>query len=111
MKPGKNLIVATPPDESDSHPPKTDPRYWKSRLIRRRYTEAVKRVSGLEYSSRIDHDRTSFFFPLGSDDEDRAAARAVQIYSTVANEGWEAGYKRFPREITVAVFWSWNPMA
>jgi DNA-binding NarL/FixJ family response regulator len=111
MKPVKHLFAEKSPPGSAAHPPKTDPRYWKSRLIRRRYTDAVKLISGPEYSTRIEHDNISFFFPLGSDDEDRAAATAVQIHSLLLNRGWKAVCGRFPREITVAVFWCWNPMA
>ena len=90
---------------------KSNAHYWKARLIRRSYTEAIKLIRGQEYSTRIEHGGVSFFFPLGSDDEDRAALRAIQIHSTIANEGWQAACDRIPREITVAVFWGWNPMA
>lgn len=91
--------------------PKTDIRFWKNRLIRRRYTEAIKFVGEPGYSTRIEHDKISFFFPLGSDDEHEAAAKAVEIWSRVVDEGWRNACERFPREITVAVFWSWNPLA
>ncbi len=101
---------ATPPLEPAGRIPKTDPRFWKSRLIRRRYTEAIQSVQESEYSTRIEHGGVSFFFPLGSDDEERAAAKAVEIHSTVVKKGWPAAYKMFPREITVAVFWVWNPL-
>src|SRR5881394_1452668 len=111
MKPIKDTFVAPSRVEPASPLPNRDAHYWKARLIRRSYTDAIKLVRGQEYSTRIEHGGVSFFFPLGSDDEDRAAVRAIQIYSTIANEGWQAAFDRFPREITVAVFWVWNPMA
>jgi DNA-binding NarL/FixJ family response regulator len=111
MKSSKDSGLLPPQTELASLLPKTDARYWKTRLIRRSYTDAIKRVRGQEYSTRIEHGGVSFFFPLGSADEARAAARAIQIYSTIANDGWKAACDRIPREITVAVFWSWNPMA
>jgi DNA-binding NarL/FixJ family response regulator len=111
MKPNKDTFVAPSRVEPALLLSKSDSRYWKARLIRRSYTDAIKLVRGQEYSTRIEHGGVSFFFPLGSVDEDRAAVRAIQIYSTIANEGWQAAFDRFPREITVAVFWGWNPMA
>jgi len=110
MKSSKNSIVPAQVEPA-SLLAKSDARYWKTRLIRRSYTEAIKFVRGPEYSTRIEHGGVSFFFPLGTDDEPRAAAQAFQIYSSVANEGWKAACDRFPREITVAVFWGWNPLA
>src|ERR1043165_6486712 len=107
----KDSFVPPAQIEPASPFPKTDARYWKARLIRRSYTDAIKLVRGQEYSTRIEHGGASFFFPLGSDDEDLAAVRAFQIYSTIANEGWKAACDRIPREITVAVFWGWNPLA
>ena len=111
MKPTKDSLGSLAQVEPASLLPKTDARYWKARLIRRSYTDAIKLVRGQEYSTRIEHGGVSYFFPLGSDDETRAAVRAYEIYSTISNEGWKAACDRIPREITVAVFWGWNPMA
>jgi DNA-binding NarL/FixJ family response regulator len=91
--------------------PRTDARYWKSRLIQRKYTEQIKFIARGEYSTRIEHGGVSFFFPLGSDNEDRAAAKALEVYETVVREGWPAAVARYPREIAVAIFWTWSPMA
>jgi DNA-binding NarL/FixJ family response regulator len=110
MKRVQDSLTHTAQAEHAPPLPQSDRRFWRSRLIRRRYTEAIKFVRGPEYSTRIEHDGMSFFFPLGSDDEDRAAAKAAEIYSTVVGQGWKAAFERFPREITVAVFWVWNPL-
>ena len=79
--------------------------------MERKYTERIKLISGREYSTRIEHDGIGFFFPLESGDEERAAARALDIYSTVMRDGWAAVFEQYPREVTVAVFWLWSPLA
>lgn len=89
----------------------TDARYWKTRLIQRKYCEPVQFASGHEYSTKIEHDGRSFFFPLGSGNQKRAAERARQIYQTVVQEGWTAACARYSREIAAAIFWSWSPIA
>ena len=93
-----------------SAPRKADARYWRSRLIQRKYADLARLAPGVEYSARIEHDGTGFFFPLGSDDEDRAAAKAEAIHVTVKKHGWHVAFQHFPREITVAIFWSLSPV-
>lgn len=114
MNPGDslamNLLVKTS-DETLDRFARTDPRYWKRRLIERKYTDQIKFISGREYSTRVEHGGASFFFPLGSDHEGRAAAKALTIYETVVREGWPAAIALYPREIAVAIFWTWSPMA
>src|SRR5439155_14088981 len=46
-----------------------------------------------------------------TDDENRAATKAREIYQTVAARGWDAAFRRFCREITVAIFWAASPAA
>lgn len=90
---------------------KTDIRFWKSRLIQRKYTHLARIIPGHEYSAKIEHNGLGYFFPLGSDDENRAATKALEIYSNVVRRGWEAARQRFAREITVAIFWGLSPVA
>jgi DNA-binding NarL/FixJ family response regulator len=89
---------------------KTDARYWQARLIERKYTEARLTPAG-ELSVRIEHEGMDHYFPLGTLDREQAAAAAVRIYETIVAEGWEAAFRQFSREITVAVFWSTSPVA
>ena len=91
--------------------PKTDARYWQQHLTHRKYTNLARSTSGNEYSARVAHDGVSHFFPLGSEDEAPAAARALEIYLLVTNQGWREVFERFPREITVAIFWAASPVA
>ena len=89
---------------------KHDLAYWRDRLIQRRYREA-RLVTEPEFSVRIEHDGAHAFFPLGSADPDRAAARARQISQTILANGWTAAFEQFEREFTLAIFWADNPLA
>jgi DNA-binding NarL/FixJ family response regulator len=88
-----------------------DVEYWKGRLIHRRYPEPPPSQPAREFSIRIEHERTSHYFPLGTGDENAAAGRAMQIYRTVVNEGWAAACASHPRELSVALRWQDNPLA
>ena len=89
---------------------KSDARYWRERLIQRKYREA-RLGHANELSVRIEHEGSDHYFPLGTDDEERAAAKALKIYQTIVTRGWEAAFQQFSREITVAIFWSTSPVA
>src|SRR5713101_708652 len=88
-----------------------DPDYWSQRLIHRKYTEAFHTHGNRELSVRIDHAGNSHYFPLGTHNRKLATSRAVQIYQTVARQGWETANQRFPRELSVAFRWLDNPVA
>lgn len=90
---------------------KDDAKYWKQRLIQRKYTELLQSGSNRELSVRIGDEMTHYWFPLGTDAEAPAAARALEIYRTFESQGWESVCRKFPREITVAIFWSISPTA
>lgn len=87
------------------------PRYWRRRLLTRRYTEGLRPQQGGQLSARIEHGGESHYFPLGTADPALAAQRAASIYRTVLEAGWAKARAAFPREITVAVFWSAHPLA
>jgi DNA-binding NarL/FixJ family response regulator len=89
----------------------SDDAYWGQRLIHRKYTEIFRQNGGLEFSVRVEHAGTSYYFPLGSDKEKIAARNAARIYSVVVGQGWESACKRFPRELSLAFRWSDNPLA
>src|SRR6266478_4188667 len=89
----------------------TDLAYWKRRLIRRKYLELVRPSAASEFSARIEHADNYNYFPLETDDESRAAARALEIYQTILARGWKTACEQFTREIAVAIFWAANPMA
>jgi len=84
--------------------------YWKERLVQRKYAEArLRKIK--EFSIRIEHSGSYRYFPLGTDEENCAATKAREIYQTVAAKGWDAAFRRFCREITVAIFWAASPAA
>jgi DNA-binding NarL/FixJ family response regulator len=86
-------------------------RYWQRRLLTRRYTEGLRPQLAGELSVRIEHAGQSRYFPLGTADRAAAARRAAEIYRTLVAEGWHHVARRIAREITVAVFWSHEPLA
>jgi DNA-binding NarL/FixJ family response regulator len=51
------------------------------------------------------------YFPLGSNREDAAAAKALEIHRVILRQGWQAASEQFEREITLAIFWADNPSA
>lgn len=86
-------------------------RYWKHRLLTRRYTEGLRPHLSGELSVRIEHAGESHYFPLETDDVRMAARRAAEIYRTLMAGGWQRVTQTFAREITVAVFWAMDPLA
>ncbi len=91
--------------------PRTDLHYWKRRLLRRRHASPTIPSASRELSVRIDHAGTGHHFPLGTINEDDAAARAREIYVAVVRDGWNTVRQRYACELTVAVHWTDNPLA
>jgi hypothetical protein len=83
-----------------------DVRYWKPRLLRRRYAGVRN-----EFSVSIEHAGASHYLPLGTADDEAAAARALEIYRTVVRKGWSETFAKFPREVTVGLHWAAEPLA
>src|SRR5215470_9069808 len=88
-----------------------DASYWAQRLIHRKYTQTFRQNADREFSVRVEHAGTGYYFPLGSDKEKIGAKNAARIYRAVTTQGWESACKRFPRELSVAFRWSDNPLA
>jgi DNA-binding NarL/FixJ family response regulator len=85
--------------------------FWAQRLIHREYTMRLGQKPAQELSVRVDHQGTSHYFPLGTEDPKLAANRALRIYQAVASQGWKAANERFRRELTVGFRWLDNPVA
>jgi len=83
---------------------------WKGRLLNRPYPALAAR-SEHELSARIEHAGLGCYFPLGTNDEFKAAALARQIHLTVAHQGWPAAQQQFRRELTLAFHWLDDPVA
>ena len=97
-------------DETEVNFPKTDARYWRQRLLLRRYRFPASGESEQYFAARIDHAGAGYFFPLGTPDAEMAAAKARQIYEMVVKQGWYAARRRFSRELIVSFEWCMNPV-
>ncbi len=114
VAPARSLRTATlgpaPGVESESLA-KTDLRYWKRRLVLRRHASPTNPALSAGLSVRIEHAGINHYFPLGTSDEEAAAAKAQAIYLAAVGDGWEAVGQRFPRELTIGIHWQENPVA
>jgi DNA-binding NarL/FixJ family response regulator len=106
-----NLLSRLAAREAEHAAIESDVENWKRRLIQRRYPEPGKHETVREFSARIEHAGISRYFPLGTTDENAAAARAMMTYRTVVNQGWAAANQRFAREVTIAMRWLDDPLA
>jgi DNA-binding NarL/FixJ family response regulator len=82
-------------------------RYWRQRLIQRKYLETLS--SGAGWSARIEHGGEYRYFFLAGREEAAAAEKALEIYRSILDQGWRETQQRYCREFTVAVFWSQIP--
>jgi DNA-binding NarL/FixJ family response regulator len=96
---------------ADKSRAKTDLTYWKLRLLRRRYPAPPQGGVPAPFSARIEHGDQGYYFPLASNDQDAAAAKALEIYRTVLERGWKEACNRFTREVTIGICWASNPLA
>jgi len=111
--PGQRRFSTARPGAGDGPEPlpKTDVQYWRRRLLRRRHRLPPSAASPAGICARIEHAGINHYFPLGTLDQDSAAAKAREIYLAVVKEGWGAVNQRFSRELTVAIHWAENPLA
>ena len=89
---------------------KTDVRHWKKRLLVRTSYLPAAGEGKPTFSAHIDHAGVGYYFPLGVADADSAAAKALMIYQTVRNRGWEAAGQTFPREVCLSFHWASAPL-
>jgi DNA-binding NarL/FixJ family response regulator len=85
-------------------------RYWKERLLLRRYRFSGSRESDQDLATAIDHNGMQHLFLLGTPDADAAAIKAQTIYRMIAERGWSVACKRFSRELIVGLEWCANPI-
>jgi DNA-binding NarL/FixJ family response regulator len=105
------LPEALPASANARNASKDQPLYWNQRLMRRKYTEHVQSDARGALSVRIGDETNQFWFPLGTESEADAARRALEIYRALQSEGWPSVCGKYPREITIAIFWVVNPVA
>ncbi|MGH7989277.1 MAG: LuxR C-terminal-related transcriptional regulator [Limisphaerales bacterium] len=85
-------------------------RYWKERLLLRRYRFPGSGESDQDLATGIDHNGTQHLFLLGTPDADAAAIKAQNIHRMIAKRGWIAACERFSRELIVGLEWCSNPI-
>jgi DNA-binding NarL/FixJ family response regulator len=90
--------------------PKSDVRYWRERLLHRRYRFPASAPSDDEFAVQIEHAGTKYFFPLGTPDAGKAAVKAHAIYWKVVQRGWDPVCRTYPRELIVGFEWSVHPL-
>ncbi|HVU07199.1 MAG TPA: response regulator transcription factor [Verrucomicrobiae bacterium] len=91
-------------------PKENDSRFWRERLLLRRYRFPGSDEADQNWAAAIDHDGTRHLFLLGTADAEAAAQRAQNIYQTIAEQGWATGLANFPRELIVGLEWCANPI-
>ncbi len=90
--------------------PKTDARYWRQRLLLRRYRFPASDESEQDLTAYVDHAGIGYFFPLSTSDLEIAAAKSCLIYQTVVKQGWPVACRRFSRELIVTFEWCMSPV-
>lgn len=98
-----------PSERAERNVVRMSSQHWKSRLLRRKYVELVRRQQETEWSVVIDHDHVRRLFPLGTMDVDQAAAHAAERFCTVVRDGWRMADLHYEQEFTIAIFWKLNP--
>lgn len=85
-------------------------RYWKERLLLRRYRFPGSGESDRDLATVIDHNGMQHLFLLGTPDADAAEIKAQIIFRMIAARGWSAACERFSRELIVGLEWCANPI-
>ncbi|MGH9679158.1 MAG: LuxR C-terminal-related transcriptional regulator [Candidatus Acidiferrales bacterium] len=102
--------TASNKDQPEKNISRTDARYWRQRLLLRRYRFPASTESEQDLAAFVDHAGMGYFFPLGTADVERAAERACQIHQMAAKQGWNSACRQFSRELIVSFEWCMNPV-
>jgi DNA-binding NarL/FixJ family response regulator len=79
-------------------------------LLHRKYLELVEPEAAGQFSVRLGAEGNHGYFPLGEQEQRRAAERASELQRVLQREGWAELCRRFRREFTLALFWHQNPL-
>lgn len=69
--------------------------YWESRVFRPAYTRDGETIQVSQFSARISHGGERKTIPLATNNQDEAARRAVKLYKTLKQSGWDAALRLF----------------
>jgi len=97
-------------DQRGDRFPKTDARFWRQRLLSRRYRFPPAGESEKDFAAHIDYAGTGCYFPLGASDSAAAAAKARNIYQALLEQGWDRVCGQYSRELAVGFAWCANPV-
>ncbi len=84
--------------------------FWKQRLSRRSYLPQAGATNADQWSVRYEHEGTAEYFPSNTRSTDQATHFARELYDHIEKEGWTATCQKYPREFTMALFWSLDPI-
>ncbi len=94
---------------SDSGGTKTSS-YWTARLSQRGYLAEAGQKPANQLSVRVERGGVSEFFPTGTTNPKEAIQFANQLDKDIQAKGWPSVLRTYPREVTVALFWSTGPI-
>ena len=76
---------------------------WRDRLTTRKYSEAAAGLAEPGFSVRLEHGNHGAYFPLGTRNENAAAALAAALAAELEQTGWVGFCAKHPREFAAAV--------
>ena len=83
---------------------KSDIRYWQRAIFRQTYRRDGQTLVTRNWAMKIAHEGRRETFPLGTANNAAAAARAREIYLSLAANGWDATVAKFKRSRPAAPF-------
>ncbi|MDA7680252.1 response regulator transcription factor [bacterium] len=107
------ILGETPPQPGETALPRKGTRtngFWKQRLSQRSYLEEAGLQGGQQWSVRIESGGINDYFPTASASTEQAIRFAGKLHSHIEQLGWSATCQTFPREFTLAIFWSVDPV-
>ena len=84
--------------------------YWNQRLSQRSYLVEAGLRDSKQLSVRLEHDGINEFFPSDEQSPQSAVHFARRLAKSVEQHGWTVTCQQFPREFTMAIFWSSDPV-
>ena len=79
-------------------------------IVPRKYLSEAQTGGAGDLAVRVEHEGQFAFFPLFTENPDRARKQSLVIQQQVRVSGWAAACTRHVREFTLAVFWLPNPL-
>jgi hypothetical protein len=84
---------------------KQDPKYWRKRLFKCRYTYKGEPFETRNWSVKIQHLGKRKTFSLRSSRRSQAAAEACELYRALVRQGWEGAMRQGGRKPSQTNLW------